>query len=839
MKNFMNVLLALCALSVNATEANAQSVEFQSTWASTPNRVWIGPEYWANPMEDWRIDHGRLECIHQGRDRNVHLLTYQLGPRRASFRISVLLGRLDAAHETTGSAGFRIGARDEIADYRAAALRGRGIEAGITADGKLFIDDQQITIDGSAASIQLTLTGKPTGATFKLQLTAANAENNEPLGVIEKTGLPEDQLVGNLALVQNTPVVVKKYSGARYWFRNWQLEGPKFDHHPNHTFGPILWAMHTLSDGVLKMTAQMPPIGSEDSQVVVLEVQQEGNWVPICRSTIDPLSRTASFRVEKWNSKQDVPYRLVYKQLINDDKPAASYYTGTVRREPIERDVILAGFTGNTDAGFPNREIVGNVASQDPDILFFSGDQIYEDVGGYRFIRKPLQPAVLNYLRKWYLFGWAFGDLMRDRVTVCLPDDHDVYQGNLWGNGGNSVPSMDEHEEGGYVQSADFVNVVHRTQTSHHPDSSDSAPIKQGITSFHSHLRYGRISFAIIADRMFKSGPAQVATWPGRPDHVRSLPFDPKSIDKPGLKLLGDRQLNFLRKWARDWRNADLKCVLSQTIFCNLANYHGRNRQYLVADLDSNGWPQTARNNALREIRKSFALHIAGDQHLASIVRYGIDDWNDAGFSFCVPSIAAGYPRRWIPDIEGKPVQNRSLANLPNTGEYIDGLGNLITVHAIGNPEDKNRQGRLNRLHDKASGYGIVRFHKDKASYTLECWRLLVDVTNPKPGDQFPGWPKTINLLDNYVRDAKFFLPTVQVEGLDRPVIQVINETTGNSAYTLRSPSSSFQPTVLDDSASYTIVVSDPEKNWIHRFQDVKAEARANHRKLIVNRDEI
>ena len=164
------------------------------------------------------------------------------------------------------------------------------------------------------------------------------------------------------------------------------------------------------------------------------------------------------------------------------------------------------------------------------------------------------------------------------------------------------------------------------------------------------------------------------------------------------LSTLGDRQLKFLNEWAQDWRGADLKCALSATIFCNLANYHGGNQAFIFADLDSNGWPQTGRNKAVDALRKCFALSYAGDQHLPSIVHHGIDDFNDAGFSFCVPSIAAGYPRSWRPDVEGRPVQNRPKPGLPNTGEYKGAFGHPLTVYAIGNPEKKNRpQGFQNR----------------------------------------------------------------------------------------------------------------------------------------------
>ena len=257
------------------------------------------------------------------------------------------------------------------------------------------------------------------------------------------------------------------------------------------------------------------------------------------------------------------------------------------------------------------------------------------------------------------------------------------------------------------------------------------------------------------------------------------------------------------------------KVVLSQTIFCNLANYHGGGKTYLVADLDSNGWPQTGRDLAVRAMRKGFAFHYAGDQHLPSIVHHGVETWNDAGFSFCVPSISAGYPRSWQPDVEGRPVQNRPAPGLPNTGEYRDGLGNHVTVYAIGNPEETNRRDTPETLgHDKASGYGIVRLDKKTREITIECWRLLVDVATPEPGDQFPGWPRTIKLEDNYGRAPVAHLPTLKISGIERPVVQVINEQSGEVEYTLRIGGNEFRPKVFAK-VPHTVVVGEPAENRI------------------------
>ena len=78
-----------------------------------------------------------------------------------------------------------------------------------------------------------------------------------------------------------------------------------------------------------------------------------------------------------------------------------------------------------------------------------------------------------------------------------------------------------------------------------------------------------------------------------------------------------------------------MKVMLSQTLFSNLATLpsgsfddrvvpqmrYAEPGEYIGddhkgTDMDSNGWPQSGRNRALAAIRKGFAFHVAGDQHL-------------------------------------------------------------------------------------------------------------------------------------------------------------------------------------------------------------------------------
>lgn len=614
-----------------------------------------------------------------------------------------------------------------------------------------------------------------------------------------------------------------------FGFSDWEISGDKITVHKDRTFGPILFTQYTLSRGTLKMTAQMPPVGEKDGQAIELQTKAGIHWKTISQDPIDSISRTATFRIKDWDGTKDTPYRLAFQLYSEGNKLKDYYYEGIIRKEPLDKnEIVVAGFTGNNDLGFPNTDIVESVKYHDPDLLFFSGDQIYEGVGGYGAQRAPFDKACLDYLRKWYLYGWAYGDLMRNRPTVAIPDDHDVYHGNIWGAGGIATPEGltggHAQDMGGYKMPAAWVDMVQRTQTAHLPDPFDPTPVAQNIGVYYTDLNYAGVSFAILEDRKFKSAPKTLLPeaeiyngW------AQNKTYDEAAYsDIEGAVLLGHRQLDFLEKWSADWsKNTWMKVVLSQTIFANVAtlpepdSYSDgivpklrimKNGEYppddvAVADFDANSWPQTGRNKALKAIRKSFAFHIAGDQHLGSTIQYGIDDWHDAGYAFCVPSISNVWPRRWYPAKGGK---NRMKDALKYTGDFTDGFGNKMSVYAVSNPIFTGQ--KPSKLYDRATGYGIVRFNKNTRVITIECWPRQA---NPETDTQYSGWPITINQADNYVNNAELFLPELIIVGIDNPVIQVINEINNEIVFTLRSNGKSYQPKVLKN-GFYSIKIGEP-----------------------------
>jgi len=570
----------------------------------------------------------------------------------------------------------------------------------------------------------------------------------------------------------------------------------------------ICFALYTVHDNILKLTAQLYPLDENDDKTVRLEVKAGGQWKQVARAKVIEDGWTATFRVAGWDASKAAPYRVRHGE--------AAVYAGTIQRDPVDKDtIVVAAFTGNSihpghGGDIPKTDIIRNIKKLKPDLLFFSGDQVYDHKRHYA---------------AWLKFGRDFGEIIRNIPTVTIPDDHDVGQANLWGAGGKKSKTGGG-SDGGYFAPVAYVKQVERAQTSHLPDPYDPTPIQRGIGVYYTALTWGRISFAIIEDRKFKSGPKGLVPQMGpRPDHIRDPNYDPKSVDVPGAVLLGQRQLKFLAAWAADWRGADMKAVLSQTVFAGAAHIHGRVGGRLHADMDSNGWPQAGRARALREIRKGFAFMLCGDQHLGTIIHHGIDDWNDAGWSFCVPSIANLYLRWWDPPKAGR---NRAPGMPKYTGEFHDGFGNKLTMWAAANPSKKPNGG--DKLTTRAAGFGVVRFNRATRKITIECWPRNVDVTGPATR-QYPGWPKTIDQEDNYGRKAVAHLPALKITGRKNPVVQVVDESGGQIVYTLRINGTSFRPKVFRKGA-YTIHVGEGASR--KTFKGVKAPGLDNPETITV-----
>ena len=840
---------------------------FESQWEQWPDLRWVGPEFWGNRLQDWTIRDGAVQCRQPGPHRTLHCLTHQVVA--PAFWTEVDLERRvtgSPGTAPTGSAdliGVRVGIRGPFPDLRSAAVHGQGIDIGVDGAGRMVAGPHTGAVvvrspDTAPVRLRLLVRARTLEGRGVLNVQILD-EFRRVLDAHALEDLDAGDLLGNLALLRHVDEAVATGTsgpegvgrdgvgaqddargagkGVDRFFR-WRIGGEGVVADASAEYGPIVFAHYTLHRGRLKLTAQLAPIDDLPGLTVALDTDSGSGWQLAGEAPIDPLSRTARFRVDDWAAHVPHDYRLRVRIPTGLGGRDFEYF-GTIAADPGgSRPLKAAVFSCNADHGFPDSEVVTNVQFHDPDLCLFLGDQFYEGSGGFGIQTDSLEDAALDMLHKWYMFGWSYRELFRHVPVAFIPDDHDVYHGNVWGEGGKVAPTdrgwgAAAQDQGGYKMPAEWVNAVQRAQTSHLPDPYDPDPVEQGIGVYYTDWTYGGVSFAILEDRKFKSAPlrvlppeAQVVNgWIQNPD------FDIRDhADSPEAKLLGDRQMRFLDAWIRDWQaGAAMKVVLSQT---NFAAVHTIPQDAtsgavlpqlpvpapgevvagdkLAVDMDSNGWPRTRRDQALRILQRCAAFHIAGDQHLATVVQHGVDEFGDAAYTFTGPALNNIWPRRWWPPAEAR--EGGGTGGPGYTGDYRDGFGNRITVHAAANPRDTGLEPRI--IRDRVTGYGILEFDPQTGRIRVECWPRHHDPRDGVDG-QYEGWPIEVDVANCDGRRPARSL-SLEVLGMDRPVVLVESES-GELVFVRRMGSAAEVP--LFGPGPHRLRAGDPDLGlWMERW---------------------
>ncbi len=73
-----------------------------------------------------------------------------------------------------------------------------------------------------------------------------------------------------------------------------------------------LWTQYGVSDGVLKMSlhTDLNPLKPVSAKAE-LWLERGDTWTKISESEVEALTAMAVFRIENWNSKESIPYRVV------------------------------------------------------------------------------------------------------------------------------------------------------------------------------------------------------------------------------------------------------------------------------------------------------------------------------------------------------------------------------------------------------------------------------------------------------------------------------------------------------------------------------------------------
>jgi|GEM_PF-3063814 len=403
-------LLLGAVFAAAGSPARAADIELTdvTAWTDAPDRHWIGADFWANRLQDWAVKDGVLTCaasyggLHS---RTAHLLTYEL-----------------------------VDAGDLILD---------------PVPGHTVVK----AIDGAGPErATLSVVGRLAGDTIELTATLSDGDT-----VVAKTTgtLDAARVAGSVALVSNGSDAEHPHR-----FRGLRIGGDRVAAHPERAVGPIAGVLYGVANGDLKVgvqcvslreTMRPPPFGKKVDKPARLAVRLEqklgdGTWEPVGRPTaVAEPDYYALIRITGYDATEPRDFRVV----TNGAGDVAASYGFHVPAEP-EGDVVVgavscSGAMGRrsgrpektsdgelyvgrwTDANvwFPWEGVSGPLMERNPDIVFFTGDQLYE----YNPTARHPTDAFPHddYLYKWLLWHWAFNDLTRQVPTVMQTDDHDVW----------------------------------------------------------------------------------------------------------------------------------------------------------------------------------------------------------------------------------------------------------------------------------------------------------------------------------------------------------------------------------------------------------------------------
>ncbi|MCK5921387.1 MAG: hypothetical protein KAG66_10635, partial [Methylococcales bacterium] len=390
---------------------------------------------------------GRLVCRtadSKWRNRTLHLISGRIEASASELELSLDLSAVNASENVLFSGaigGILLGCGEELDVWGASLAHesfapGSGLACGLNGKGHLVIrdleDDGKLLAEG-VKSFDLNQPNR-----IEVKITKESSKWRVSLRCEDETVstvLNWNRLVGNMALISHPGSIDeadgKKLSGispAAFTFSSWMIKGKAFKLNGQEV-GPIVSSQYTLSRNTMKMTAQLMPVTDRSTlDYVELQVKQDGSWIPIDKAPVIVPGYTATFRQPGWDDTQDIPYRLRYHDRMRDGLVETGLWEGIIRKDPKDKkEIVLAAFTGNHNltrwgcrdwnrdgVAYPHGDLYDRVAEHKPDLLFWSGDQVYEWDSPTHADKSGTENSYYDYLYKWYLFCLSTRDITKD-----------------------------------------------------------------------------------------------------------------------------------------------------------------------------------------------------------------------------------------------------------------------------------------------------------------------------------------------------------------------------------------------------------------------------------------
>lgn len=236
--SYKTVFFLLVFLSTIFTGCNKEGSErFESDFGGIETPTLAGTEYRPTALKDWQVSDNRIECLVSDKNRNLQLLTRELGGQSGNLEMTVRVGFFNQtlSNRNNNWAGFSIGSKGEFLNYGKRAKPYNGIKIGVCTNGALFIGEpspnhkNQEVINALPKGLDLKIVVTPIKNHYTIDFSTFDISTGKVLASISKKYVTKDRLMGDLVLVSNfeSKEPGKENNAKSVWFEDWIIKGTK------------------------------------------------------------------------------------------------------------------------------------------------------------------------------------------------------------------------------------------------------------------------------------------------------------------------------------------------------------------------------------------------------------------------------------------------------------------------------------------------------------------------------------------------------------------------------------------------------------------------------------
>jgi hypothetical protein len=227
------ILFAIISvLQTNCSFKDENTVAFRNDLAGIGFDANNGTENRSNLFKEWSVSDDRIECLVSKENRNLKLITRQLGNQKGTLEMKVRVGFFNQtiSYQNKNWAGFYISPKVKNLENSDS-----GIKIGVCTNGALFMGEpspnhiNEAIIKVLPQGLDLKIVVTPIEDYYTINLSAFDVSTGEILANISKNYITKDRLVGRLELVSNFENTKsdKTNNSKSVWFEDWEIKGSK------------------------------------------------------------------------------------------------------------------------------------------------------------------------------------------------------------------------------------------------------------------------------------------------------------------------------------------------------------------------------------------------------------------------------------------------------------------------------------------------------------------------------------------------------------------------------------------------------------------------------------